>query len=54
MFCSSLRPGLRRFRADFKGEGIKAFAYMDDITLSLMRVPVNTAEAISFLQPYIA
>lgn len=49
-----MRPGLKLFRADFKGEGSNAFAYMDDITLNLMRVPVNTAEAIPFLQPYIA
>ncbi|CAN0490452.1 unnamed protein product, partial [Laminaria digitata] len=33
MFCLVLRPGLKRFRQEFKGEGVEAFAYMDDVSL---------------------
>ena len=34
--CLSLRPGLKRFREVFKGEGVEAFAFMDDVSLGLM------------------
>ena len=43
MFCLSLRPGLKRFREE--GEGVEAFAYMDDVCLGLMRVTANTVGA---------
>ncbi|CAN0567638.1 unnamed protein product, partial [Laminaria digitata] len=33
MFCLALRPGLKRFRQEFEGEGVEAFAYMDDVSL---------------------
>ncbi|CAN0592515.1 unnamed protein product, partial [Laminaria digitata] len=35
MFCLALRPGLKRFRQEFEGEGLEAFAYMDDVSLGL-------------------
>ncbi|CAN0546862.1 unnamed protein product, partial [Laminaria digitata] len=35
MFCLVLRPGLKRFRQEFEGEGVEAFAYMDDVSLGL-------------------
>ncbi|CAN0528501.1 unnamed protein product, partial [Laminaria digitata] len=35
MICLALRPGLRRFRQEFEGEGVEAFAYMDDVSLGL-------------------
>ncbi|CAN0597399.1 unnamed protein product, partial [Laminaria digitata] len=35
MFCLALRPGLKRFRQEIKGEGVEAFAYMDDVSLGL-------------------
>ncbi|CAN0586600.1 unnamed protein product, partial [Laminaria digitata] len=35
MFCLALRPGLKRFRQEFEGEGVEAFAYMDDVSLGL-------------------
>lgn len=36
MFCLSLSPGLKYFRAAREEAGVEAFAYMDDITLHLM------------------
>ena len=50
MFCLALRPGLKRFREEFEGEGVEAFAYMDDISLGLMGVTANTIRAITFLR----
>ncbi|CAM9349249.1 unnamed protein product, partial [Laminaria digitata] len=35
IFCLALRPGLKRFRQEFEGEGMEAFAYMDDVSLGL-------------------
>lgn len=31
MYCLALRPGLKRFGEEFKGDGEKAVAYIDDI-----------------------
>ena len=50
MFCLALRPGLKRFREDFEGEGLEAFEYMDDISLGLMGVATNTIRAFAFLR----
>ncbi|CAN0321596.1 unnamed protein product, partial [Laminaria digitata] len=33
MFFMALRPGLKRFRQEFEGERVEAFAYMDDVSL---------------------
>ncbi|CAM9638177.1 unnamed protein product, partial [Laminaria digitata] len=33
LICLALRPGLKRLREEFKGEGVEAFAYMDDVSL---------------------
>ncbi|CAN0090495.1 unnamed protein product, partial [Laminaria digitata] len=49
MFCLALRPGLKRFRQEFEGEGVEAFAYMDDVSLGLMGITANTVRAIAFL-----
>ena len=38
MFCLALRPGLKRFKEEFERERMEAFAYIDDISLSLMGV----------------
>ena len=38
VFCLALRPGLKRFKEEFEGERMEAFAYIDDISLSLMGV----------------
>ena len=49
-FCLALRPGLKRFREEFEGEGVEAFAYMDDVSLGLMGVTANTVRAFAFLR----
>lgn len=49
IFCSSLRPGLERFCAEFEEEGVKTFACMNGITLGLMRVTENAEITIYFL-----
>ncbi|CAM9984463.1 unnamed protein product [Laminaria digitata] len=50
MFCLALRPGLKRFRQEFKGEGMESFAYMDDDSVDLMGITANTVRAFAFLQ----
>ncbi|CAN0519985.1 unnamed protein product [Laminaria digitata] len=50
MFCLALRPGLKRFRQEFEGKGVEAFAYMDDVSLGLMRITANTVRAFAFLR----
>ena len=50
IFCLALRPGLKRFREEFEGEGVEAFAYMDDVSLGLMGVTANTVRAFAFLR----
>ena len=50
MFCLALRPGLKRFREEFEGEGVEAFTYIDGISLGLMGVTVKTARAFAFLR----
>ncbi|CAN0376531.1 unnamed protein product [Laminaria digitata] len=47
MFCLALRPRLKRFRQEFEGEGVEAFAYMDDVSLGLMGITANTVRAYS-------
>ncbi|CAM9811271.1 unnamed protein product, partial [Laminaria digitata] len=42
MFCLALRQGLKQFRQEVKGEGVGAFAYMDDISLGLTGMTANT------------
>ena len=49
MLCLTLRPGLKRFREEFGREGVKTFAYMDDVSLGLMGIMANTIRALSFL-----
>ena len=36
MFCQALRSVLRRFRQELEREGMKAFAYMADVSLGLL------------------
>ena len=50
MFCLALRPGLKRFREEFEREGVEAFAYMDDVSLGLMRITADTVRAFAFLR----
>ncbi|CAN0514005.1 unnamed protein product [Laminaria digitata] len=50
MFCLALRPGLKRFRQEFEGEGVEAFAYMDDVSLGFMEITANTVKAFAFLR----
>ena len=50
MFILALRPGLKRFRQEFKREGMETFAYMDDVSLGLTGISANTVRAFSFLQ----
>ena len=45
MLCLALRPRLKRFREEFEGKGVEAFAYMDDVSLGLLGVTVNTVRA---------
>ena len=42
MLCLALRPGLKRLREEFEGEGVEAFAYMDDASLGLIGVTAKT------------
>ncbi|CAN0389470.1 unnamed protein product, partial [Laminaria digitata] len=50
MFCLALRPGLKRFRQEFEGEGVEAFAYMDYVSLGLTGITANTVRAFAFLR----
>ncbi|CAN0290043.1 unnamed protein product, partial [Laminaria digitata] len=50
MFCLALRPMLKRFRQELEGEGVEAFAYMDDVSLGLMGITANTVRAFAFLR----
>ena len=50
MFCLALRPGLKRFREEYDGEGVEAFAFMQDVSFSLVRVTANTVGASAFLR----
>ena len=50
MFCLALRPGLKRFREEFEREGVETFAYMDDVSLDLMKITVDTVRAFAFLR----
>ncbi|CAN0596235.1 unnamed protein product, partial [Laminaria digitata] len=50
MFCLALRSGLKRFRQEFEGEGVEAFAYMDDVSLGFMGITANTVRAFAFLR----
>ncbi|CAN0586918.1 unnamed protein product, partial [Laminaria digitata] len=50
MFCLALRPGLKRFRQEFEGEGVEAFAYMGDVSLGLTGITANTVRAFAFLR----
>ncbi|CAN0515098.1 unnamed protein product, partial [Laminaria digitata] len=50
MFCLAVRPGLKRFRQEFEGEGVESFAYMDDVSLGLMGISTNTVRAFAFLR----
>ena len=50
MFCLALRPGVKRFREEFEGEGVEAFAYMDDVSLGLTRITADTVRAFAFLR----
>ncbi|CAN0557065.1 unnamed protein product [Laminaria digitata] len=50
MFCLALRPGLKRFRQEFEGEGVEASVYMDAVSLSLMGITANTVRAFVFLR----
>ena len=45
MFWLALRPGLKRFREEFEGEGVESFAYLDDISLGLIGVTANAVRA---------
>ena len=42
MFYLALRLDLKRFIEQFEGEGVEAFAYMDNVSLGLMGVTANT------------
>ena len=50
VFCLALRPGLKRFREEFEGEGVEAFAYMDDVSLGLTRITAYTVRVFTFLR----
>ena len=50
MFWLALRPGLKRFREEFKREGVEAFAYMDDVSVGLTRITGDTVRAFAFLR----
>ena len=47
MFCLPLRPGLKRFRAEFGRKGVEAFADMDGIALGFMVVKESMVSAMS-------
>ena len=50
MLCLALRPGLKRSREEFEGEGVEACAYMDDVSLGLTRITADTVRAFAFLR----
>ena len=50
MFCLALRPGLKRFREESEGEGVEAFAYIDDVSLGLLRITADKVRALAFLR----
>ena len=50
MVCTTLRPGLKRCRDEFEGEGVEAFAVMKYVSLGLVEVTANTVRAFAFLR----
>ena len=50
IFCLTLRPALKRFREEFEGQGVEAFAYSDDVSFGLMGVTTNTVRTFAFLR----
>ena len=50
VFYLALRPGLKRFREEFEGEGMETFAYIHNASLDRMGVTVNTVRAFNLLR----
>ena len=50
IFFPALRPGLKRFRQEFEREGVKSFAYLDDVSLGFTGITANTIRAFVFLR----
>lgn len=51
MFCLSLRPELKRFRAEFMGGEVRTFACIVNATLGRKGVTASALNAIPFLRP---
>ena len=49
MFCLALQPGLKRFREEIEGE-VETSAYMNDVSVGLLRITANTIRAFAFLR----
>ena len=41
LFCLSLRPGLKQFPQEFEGDGVRAFACMNDVSLGLTGITAS-------------
>ena len=50
MFCLALRPGLKRFMEEFEREGVRTFAYIDEVSVALMGITANTIIAFASLR----
>ena len=50
LFCMPLLPVLKRTRAELEPRGVEAFAYLDDISIGMMKITPDTVEVVPFLQ----
>ena len=50
LFCMPLLPVLKRTRAEFEPRDVEAFAYLDDISIGMMKITPDTVEVVPFLQ----
>lgn len=50
----ALRLGLKRFRDEFEGEGVKTFVHIDDVSFGLIGATDTMVRAVSFLRQVLA
>ena len=41
LFCMPLSPVLKRTRERFESRGVEAFAYLDDISIGVIKITAN-------------
>ena len=54
LFCMPLLPVLKRTREEFEPKDVEAFSYLDDISIEMAEVSVDTVGLVPFLQRELA